>query len=167
MIGAKSPENDLEGFISEHISNKKIEALKMVLGKYDMSQSVHLHNYWKCRLRDELGLDAIVDFGFGIIGKDPYRGQRGLVVKAFYGVLVPEKVIASLTVAINQIKHMNCAALRMIHELKGSGGRSEDWNAMFTAPDNDILAAVWIPVTDAFTKYMLLRMGLITEKRRV
>ncbi|ELA40834.1 uncharacterized protein VICG_02130, partial [Vittaforma corneae ATCC 50505] len=142
----------------------------------NVGQNVHVQNFWRYELRDEVGLDF--EFQTGIIGReqlmdmDRFRLRPGNALRAFYRIFTPEHMIDVLTERINsegRIVSMIAQLIRDSTEISDEDKkRMCRWDEKEISSDlsEDVEYMVeWTSeITREFARYFLVKMGVIVER---
>ena len=89
------PDASLESYIENYVAIEKENILTHVVTPLNSPQNVHVMNYWKKELKDELGLNDEYKSKFGTLGQDRFHGNPGNVLDAFYKIFTHKRIITS------------------------------------------------------------------------
>jgi len=120
------------------------------------SQNVHVMTYWKKRLGPDLGFDFNFETNIGTMGQDPYHGEPGNALEAFFSGFTPNVVMSLLLDEINDKGSFLCRAAEYIYESEENESIKRTWCEM---NDEEFLETT--KVTRAFVEHYLLRMGIL------
>lgn len=95
----------LNEFIRHFIAVRKEGTFDFVFTP-DNTQNVHALNYWKNKLRNELGFEYIFDTGMGTYYEDKFQDRPGNALQAFFEAFTPASVVKELAIEINKNKDL-------------------------------------------------------------
>lgn len=159
MGQADMEEATLREIVYNHIADVKENVFDKVFTPPDSGQNVHILNFWKFRLRNELGFDFDFRSQYGSLGQDPYRAHKGNALEAYFAEFTPESIISSLLDKTNSTNTALCLAGKYIQDLKMEDDEKQKF---FIAEDNDI--EYLEKVTREFIVHYLVAEGILTEK---
>ncbi|ELA42532.1 uncharacterized protein VICG_00284, partial [Vittaforma corneae ATCC 50505] len=142
----------------------------------NVGQNVHVQNFWRHELRNEVGLDF--EFQTDIIGReqlarmDRFRLRPGNALRAFYRIFTPEHMIDVLTGRINSkgrmvsmIAQLICNSTEISDEDKKRMCRWDEKEIPSDlSEDIEYMIGCTSEITREFAKYFLVKMGVIVER---
>ena len=97
----------IEDTIKKFIGTIKEKMLMHIFNNSKNKQNVHLYNYWRCVLKDHIGLDFFGDKP-ELIGQDKFNGKIELGLYAYFEKFTPEWLISELKNLINNDCNLIC-----------------------------------------------------------
>lgn len=169
ISGHKNEDLPLDVHIKEFIAEKKEEVFDFSVTPAEGTQNVHVLNYWRKRLENELGL---VKCGFitnlGTMGQDIFRGQKGNALRAFFFNFTPDFIISELTSYINKRGLLQRKALQWLDINPNNISNDQLKKMMIFDEDNEddeINPGYVTGITVEFARYYLIHViGVILER---
>lgn len=103
LHGNAAPRGSLEDFIKTELAILKDAAISTVFSPPWIDHNVNILNYWKYRLRDDLGTEMAYTSRIRLENQreiDPFAGRRVRALDGFYSYFTPENAIEKLREAI-------------------------------------------------------------------
>ncbi|ELA42515.1 uncharacterized protein VICG_00614 [Vittaforma corneae ATCC 50505] len=170
-----SLEDRVRKVVETWVGQEKERVFDIAVTPLNVGQNVHVQNFWRYELRDDVGLDF--EFQTGIIGReqlarmDRFRLRPGNALRAFYRIFTPEHMIDVLTGRINSRGRIVSMIAQLICTTEIS---NEDRKRMCRWDEKEIPSGLsedveymvgCIPeITREFAKYFLVKMGVIVER---
>ena len=107
-------EPSLDEMVESFIAAKK-EASCDIAFTPSTDQNVHVLNYWKSKLSEILGFNYNFITKIGTMKQDPYRGENGNALNAFFTIFTPEMIISELHDYMNRNNRLLCNAAHYIY----------------------------------------------------
>ena len=87
--------------IKRVIAAEKQYIFQLTFAPGGQSQNVHVLTHWQTRLRKELGLGEPFKLSMGTMEQDPFKGEAGNALQAFYQKFTPAHVIRKIKDWVN------------------------------------------------------------------
>lgn len=159
LIGKTDPYHSFKSFVYDFIATQK-ESIFCYIVTPDISpQNVHVLNYWKHTLSEELGFDFQFISGLGTMEQDEFQGESGNVLDSFYDTFTPLLIILRLKSEINENKPILCLALQYIFESQERLGFDE--KSLFYCDSNEHTVFNATSITEKFIFNYLCDTGIL------
>lgn len=122
ILTGNGEKSSLENFVRSVIGIEKVRISDYVMEllSLDKKQNADVLNFWKCILRDEVGLaEPTMDANLSNMHR-LYR-RSGNVLEVFYSMFTPEHIFEVLKEYINADDHMKEEALKLIFKNRTKG----------------------------------------------
>jgi hypothetical protein len=153
---AQNEELTLKQMVEQSLAAIKERIFDNVFTPGASGQNVHVMTYWKKRLGPDLGFDFNFDTRAGTFKQDPYHGEPGNALEAFFKGFTPNVAITLLKDEINERGSFLCKAAEYIYHDTTDYETKKTWCEM---NDEEFLEIT--KVTRAFVERYLLRMGIL------
>ena len=166
---SKKPANTLESFVENEIAVLKEYIFDMLVTPGNGTQNVHVLNYWKYQLRDELGFNVNYKPRMGTFGQDKFGGHHGNALDAFYTKFTPNYVIGKLMEEINEEKKrpgMEASLVALCGKmlLEGNTDDIEYTKRMFECENDEVAKNLMFKkITKEGVREVLLKMGILEK----
>ncbi|KAM0671463.1 hypothetical protein OCOL_001581 [Ordospora colligata] len=153
----KDQDADLKTRFEMAIASRKEAIFDEIFTPRASGQNVHVLTFWKLNLSDDLGFDFEFNSPFGDMGQDPFHGNAGNALEAFLIGFEPNIVIPLLTDEINEKgSFLSKAAEYIYNSTEINKSIRKTWCKM----DDEEFYYI-TKVTNEFTRYYLLQMGIL------
>lgn len=146
----------LAEFVSSFLAMRKESMFDFVVTPVYSGQNVHVLSFWKNQLKDVLGFDFNFRTGSGTMDQDPFFGEHGNVLNAFFNLFKPDLLIELLTEEIDSNNRMKCQAVELIYKLDTDLDAKK---GMVEASDFDNMLVE--KVKRSFVEYYLIEQGYL------
>ena len=161
--GKVDPNSTLETFIKYTVAEEKEKEriFEIVVTPPNKVQNVHVLNYWKYKMRNEIGFDFELKSRVGTMNQDRFQRVKGNTLYFFYSKFTPEHMITILTEQLNSVQNK-----RQLNEAASIIFHSSDeilFRECFDYENNEKDIFEYSGINKTGTKYLLIHFSIINK----